>query len=71
MKPACDPSVLERFDTQLAKPRESDAEFAPLEIVQRRRPRADRVALDDSKFFERGFEAGNGWAKRSAAALER
>src|SRR5690348_799391 len=66
-----DPSMLERFDTQLAKFREALAELAPFGIAERRSPRADRVALDDSKLFERGLQARNCRANRCAAALER
>src|SRR5712672_2328251 len=66
-----DPAMLERFDAHLAEPRKSLAEFAPFGFAQRWSPRADRVALDDAEFFERGLQAGNCQAMRGAAALER
>src|SRR4029077_16941212 len=66
-----DPSMLERFDTQLAEPRESGAEFATLGLAQLWRSRTHRVALDDAKFFERRFQARDCWAIRCAPALER
>src|SRR5882757_6112170 len=66
-----DPSMLERLDAHLAEPRESLAELAPFGFAQRRSSRADRVALDDAEFFERGLQAGNCRAMRCAAALER
>src|SRR5882757_85506 len=66
-----DPSMLERFDAHLAKFREPGAELAPFGFAQRRSSRADRVALDDAEFFERGLQACNCQAMRGTAAFER